>query len=168
MSLLGSLLQTPTELLASIPIVVGLLINAAQLRHVQKAQQVSNQLTVVENHRNIWTLLFTHPQLERILEQDVDLTKKPISNQESLFITFLLLHLKAVLRAQKEDMFIAAKHLDRDIAWIFSLPIPREVWNRSKSFQDPELVALVEAALSNSGTKPRSSAEASTASAQHK
>jgi hypothetical protein len=155
MSLLDAFINAPIAWLSSIPVVVGLLLNYAELRQARKAEQVRNQLAVVENHRSIWILPFTHPELERVLESEANLTEKPISTRERLFVTFLLLHLKSVLVAQKSDMFIAAKHLDRDIASFFRLPIPNAVFTRAKDLQDPEVVALIERELN----RPESAAE---------
>jgi hypothetical protein len=156
MSLLDAFIYAPVAWLSSIPVVVGLLLNYAELREARKAEQVRNQLTITENHRDIWVLQLAYPELERVLKPDSNLTEKPVTTQESLFVTFLLLHLKSVLIAQKSDMFIAAKQMDKDIASFFRLPIPHAVYERAKSLQDPEVIAVIEAALNlDSAKEPR-------------
>jgi len=129
------------------PIIVGLVFTVTELQHVQEAHKLSNQLKITEQHRDIWSRLFDHPEFARILEQKVNLKASPVTNHESLFVTFLILHLKTSFRAEKANMLNPAKALQRDIRWFLSLPIPNEVWKRSKDFQDSEFADFVEASL---------------------
>ncbi len=44
-------------------------------------------------------------------------------------------------------MFYALAGMRDDVRTFFSFPIPRLVWNRVKSFQDPDFVAFVDSCL---------------------
>jgi hypothetical protein len=145
-----TLLEILLRWLEFAPIVVGLVFTMVELRHVQEAQKLSNQLKITEQHRDIWSQLFEHREFERILEQNVNLKTNPVTNQESLFVTFLLLHLKTSFRAERANMLDPAKALCRDIRWFLSLPIPNEVWIHSKKFQDDDFSSFVEESLNGS------------------
>lgn len=132
------------DLIGSIAIAASLLFTAFELHHVKKAQRITNLLTITRHHREIWSELFKRPELERILEPRPDLKLNPIRNNESLFVTFLILHLKTTFRATKEKMFVKSDALNKDIQWFFSLPIPKEVWEKSKPTQDSDFLAFVE------------------------
>jgi hypothetical protein len=136
-----------TGWLGSVPIVVGLVLTVAQLRHVQEAQKISNQLEITKQHREIWSRLFENPELGRILKQHVNLEQKPVTAHENLMVTFLILHLKASFRAKEASMLVPALALREDIRSFFSLPIPKEVWNRSRRFQDEDFLKFVEESL---------------------
>ena len=128
-------------------IIASLLFTALELRQVEKAQRVTNLLTITRDHRDIWFQLFDRPELERVLDPKVDLKRKPLTNKEALFVTFLILHLKASFKATNENMFVTAEALQKDIHWFFSLPIPRQVWNQSEAFQDKEFIEFVRGTL---------------------
>ena len=134
------------ELLGSIAIVASLLFTAVELRHVEKAQRVTNLLTITKHHREIWQLTLERPELNRVLQSSVNLTSYPITNEEALFVTFLINHLQASFHATKAKMFVSSQALARDIQWFFSLPIPASVWKSSKMFQDHQFASFVEEA----------------------
>jgi hypothetical protein len=134
-------------IVSSIAIIASLLFTAVELRHVERAQRVTNLLTITKHHREIWSQLFVQPKLARVLEPKLDLTRKPVSNEEALFVNFLILHLKASYKANEQKMLVTAEALGKDIHWFFSLPIPKTVWERSKPMQDADFIEFVEAAI---------------------
>ena len=52
-----------------------------------------------------------------------------------------------VYRATKLGMYPHLEGLRRDVREFYSLPIPSQVWERMKSFQDRDFVSFVEDAL---------------------
>ena len=132
-------------------IVASLLFTAREIRQVEKSQRVTNLLNITKYHREIWSQLFEHPEFERILDPKVDLKFHPVTTRESLFVTFLILHLKASFKATQENMFVTPEALGKDILWFFSLPIPMHVWHQSRDFQDKEFVDFLESNLHASG-----------------
>lgn len=135
------------DLLGSVAIIASLLFTAVELQHVGKAQRVSNLLTITRQHREIWSELFRQPTLKRVLDPQADLVTNPVTTEEELFVTFLILHLDAVFKADHAKMFEPATTLRRDIAGFFALPIPKAVWQKSRPLQDVDFVAYVESAL---------------------
>jgi len=136
------------DLLQSVGIVGGLAFTAISLRTDSKVQRVSNLLTITKQHRDIWTLLYDRPELNRVLDLSVDLERNPVSEEEELFVILVVLHLKSAQEATKQGMFTAPSGLKKDVQWFFSRPIPRVVWERIKGLQDDDFVAYVQACLS--------------------
>lgn len=135
------------DLISTVAIIASLLFTAVEFRHSAKAQRVTNLLTLTRHHREIWSQFYARPGLHRVLNPKADLKRKPVTNEEALFVTFLILHLQAYYQATREKMFIKSKAVDKDIHWIFSLPIPKSVWEKSKATQDEDFVAFVEGAF---------------------
>ena len=132
------------DLLGSVGIIASLGFTAFSVRKDESSRRIGNLLTLTAAHRDIWTQLFTRPELGRILEAIPDLTQKPVTNEEALFVTFLVLHLNATWQAMEEGVFRTRQAVARDIRWFFARPIPKSVWEKSKAFQDVEFAHFVE------------------------
>jgi len=147
MELLHFVLERHFDFLAYGLLVASLLLNAAEVRHLAKAQRVGNHLNLTRDHRQIWSQLFASPELSRVLDPSPNLDANPISVQEHFFVTFAILHLHAVFKARQEKMFGSLQAMNRDVKSFFSLPIPRQVWIDSREFQEPEFAEFVEGIL---------------------
>lgn len=137
------------DLLEGLGITASLLFATIALRREEKSRHTANLLAITAAHREIWSELFRRPDLKRVIAPQVDLAKKPVTEEESLFVTFLILHLNAVFKANRARMFVPAATLQKDIAMFFVLPIPQAVWKKSRSLQEADFVAFVEDALRN-------------------
>lgn len=62
-------------------------------------------------------------------------------------MTFLVLHLSATHQALREGTFTTRQNLEADVRTFFVLPIPQEVWQRTKVLHEPDFVAFVERGL---------------------
>jgi len=137
------------DLLQSVGIVGGLFFTAYTIWKDEHARRISNSIAITDQHRQIWNELYDRAELSRVLAKDADVTKRPVSNQEALFVKTLILHLGTVYRAMKHGEFVKLDGLRRDVREFFTLPIPREVWQRAKSFQDRDFVKFIEASLAD-------------------
>lgn len=135
------------DLLGATGIVCSLLYTARSFRADETSRRIANLLTLTTAHREIWTTLYTRPEIKRVLDPKADLYRKPMSDEEALFVTLLLLHLNATWQATKEGVFRTKQAIEEDIRWFFSLPIPKAVWERSKMLQDSDFVEFVEQCL---------------------
>jgi hypothetical protein len=61
-----------------------------------------------------------------------------------MFVTFVILHISGVYYAMKDQLVVKLEGQRRDIAQFLSLPIPREVWEKIKVFQNDDFLAFVE------------------------
>jgi len=128
-------------------IIGGFLFTAQTIRRDEKARAISNTIALNEQYNQIWRELYERPELGRILQNDVDLNRQPISNDEALFVKKLILYLDVVRRAMNAGIFVKIQGLQKDIQDFFSLPIPKAVWEKIKPFQDKEFIALIESCL---------------------
>ncbi len=135
------------DLLEAGGIIASLLFTAASFRREDRSRKISNLLALTAEHRDIWTALYQRPELARVLDAQAGLTKQPVTNDEALFITFLLLHLSATFRGMKAGMFVTRQALEKDIRWFLSLPIPNAVWQKSKGLLEADFTAYVDGCL---------------------
>jgi hypothetical protein len=131
------------DLLQTVGIVGGLLFTAYATWKDERARRIGNSIAITEQYRQIWKELYERAELSRVLAKDADVEKQPVSVQEELFVKTLVLHLGTVYRAMKHSEFVKLEGLRRDVREFFTLPIPREVWQRVKSFQDKDFVEFV-------------------------
>lgn len=125
-------------------VVGSLLFTAVSLRAQRRTNRVANLLTLTANHRDIWVRLFERPNLRRVLQRDVDLDEVPLEWDEALLVRLIIVHLHSVYRAISEDLLLKPQGLRRDVWWLFSLPIPCLVWEKTKVLHDDDFVAFVE------------------------
>jgi hypothetical protein len=130
-------------LLETASIVTGLFFTAFSLRIDTKVRHVGNLLTITQQHREIWSEFYEKPELARVLDSGANL-ESSISNEEELFLKFLILHLNSAFRAMKSGMFLSPEGLRADIRQFFALPIPKRVWEKLKPLQDRDFVRFVQ------------------------
>jgi hypothetical protein len=121
-------------LLQSAGIIGSLLFTGITLRDDVRSRRVGNLIAITGQHREIWGYLYSRPELTRVLDATTDLKRVPISEEEELFVTLLILHLNSSYQAMKSGMLVKPEGLHRDIRTFFSLPIPRLVWNKAKAW----------------------------------
>ena len=56
----------------------------------------------------------------------------------------LVQHVNSVYQAMNDQLVVKMEGFRRDIAEFFSLPIPREIWEKLKPMQNDDFVAFVE------------------------
>ncbi len=130
--------------LNAIGVVGGLLFTAFSVRSEARTRRISNLLTITANHREIWAELYDRPGLARVLDPAVNVAKKPVRQDEEIFVIFVILHVYSVYRAMKDGLFVKLKGLSKDIGWLFSLPIPHAIWEKMKALQNDDFVKFVE------------------------
>jgi hypothetical protein len=91
--------------------------------------------------------MLNNPALARILDENPDLDKQPITPLERYFVILIANHMSAVYDAYLEGLH---RIYEADIASFWELPIPREVWEKIKPYQSPKFVAFVEKLIENS------------------
>ncbi len=135
------------SVLQALGIMGGLAFTAIALRTDIRVRRVQNHFAVTEQHRKLWSELFARPELARVLEPKLDLAQNPITSEEDLFVTLLILNLKNSFVASKADLFVSPEKLGKDIKGFLSLPIPHTVWKSLKVVQDREFVEFVQRSI---------------------
>jgi len=115
------------------------------LRTDAKERRTSHVLTITQAHRELWTNLYKRPELSRVLDPQADLSRKPVTHEEEMFILLLVVHLNTALEVlQTRVRGKPDEALRQDIRWFFSLPVPKAVWEQAKVRQESEFVRFVE------------------------
>jgi hypothetical protein len=117
------------------------------IREETKERRIENLFSLTSGHREIWSKLYEHPELARVLALQADLKQEPVTHEEELFVHTVILHLRAAFKARTLGMQFDDDAVAVDIQQYFSRPIPYEVWQRSKVFQDADFVAFVDSCL---------------------
>ncbi len=136
-----------SDLLQNLGIISGFLFTAHSIRREGEARKIGNAMEMTQHHHTIWKQAYERPELSRILDKGADLETKPLTNEERLFVTLLILHLDVVHRAMKAKMFVKLGGVREDIKGFFSLPIPKAVWETAKPLHDEVFIRFVETAL---------------------
>ncbi len=142
------LMQHGESLLEGIGIVGGLIFTGLGLHRDSRARRVENLLTITQHHRELWRSLDANGALARAFDGQRDALRDPPSQEERRFIRSAILHLGTVYRAIKLDEVLKPQGMDADIRAFFAKPIPHDVWNDEKRFQDKDFVAYIDRLLS--------------------
>ncbi len=144
MTLISWLVLHWFDLLQTVGIVGGLYFTGWSLYLNTQTQRAANLLTLTEQHRDIWRMLYEEQKLARVLEAKLDLSQNPLTGDEARFVGFLFLHLNASYQAIKAGVLMKAEGLALDIQQFFDLPIPQAVWQKLRKFYDADFVAFIE------------------------
>lgn len=135
------------DLLQSIGLAASLSLTFWAMRRDTHSQRASNIIKLTEQHRDLWKELFARPSLSRVLKKKADLARDPLTDDESVFVGLLILHLNSTYVAIKSGVIKRPDGLSPDIRGFFSLPVPNAVWKKTHHLHDADFVAFVEAQL---------------------
>jgi hypothetical protein len=129
------------DLIQTIGLIIVLWITFVQLRKTIKSNRAFASLQITTSHREIWSHLLTDESLERIVKENVDLEKEPITKKEGYFVIMVVNHMSAVYDAYRQGIH---RIYPADMREFFKLPIPNKVWNEIKPYQAKEFVDFIE------------------------
>jgi len=145
MNLPGWVAQNWFTLLQSLGIIASLLFTAVSLRADTKTRRVDNLFVINASHREVWMRYAERPELHRVLSARADPRRDEITREEEIFVNSVLFHLNGVFYAQRTGLAFNMEGLRSDVRWFLSLPIPKLVWEKSKTLQNTDFIAFVEA-----------------------
>ena len=132
------------NLLSAVGVIGSLLFTAISLRSATQTQRIANLLSITANHREVWKVFLNHRELVRVRDASADMAEQPITQAERVFVNMVIQHINSVYYAMSDQLVVKVEGLRRDVAQFFSLPIPREVWERIQVLQNDDFVAVVE------------------------
>ncbi len=146
------LLEYGRDTIETIGVIAGLGFTAASYCADARERRVSNLMELANSHRDLWMQLTEKPELARVLKPEVDLSINKISVAEERYVHLLITHLAVTFEAIKNKVLPSLAGLEKDIQEFFGLPIPAQVWQWSKEFQQPDFVAFIEAAVAKAAS----------------
>ena len=133
-----------STILQTVAVTAALVFTGAAFVVDTRARRATNLIRLSERHRDLWERIYTRPELARILDATVDLSRSPVTPKEELFMIFVILHLSDTYYVMKASFFENPGGLRRDIRRFFSLPIPRAVWYTVREMQEEPFARFVE------------------------
>ena len=101
----------------------------------------------MQQHRELWSEVHRRPELGRILEETADLVAKPITVAERVYLNLVIIHFNTGWQLAREGTLLKLKTLALDARNFFSLPVPRTVWEQTKSVREHQFVAFIDKCL---------------------
>lgn len=147
MAIEGWTFQDWFDLFSSIGIVGSFWLGILTLRSDTKTRRVANLLTLIQNHRELWSDFCRNPLYTRVPDASADLTKEPITHHEHLFVGMVVQQLNGTYQAMANGLTIEPEGLRADIRSFFSLPIPKAVWPTIKLLQNQDFAAFIDSSL---------------------
>ncbi len=136
------------QLIQSLGILGSLMFAGIALRNTGRAQRMANRFHLAEQQRKIWGEQANQKELRRVLRPDADLSEEPMTEDERRFLTSAILHLGTTFEARRTKTVDPIEGLDRDAAWLLSLPLPRARWSEMKDVQNRSFVEYADRLLS--------------------
>lgn len=121
-----------------------LFMNIRTMRKNTTARMITNYHEIVKSYRDIWRMTFTHPELTRILKNEVDLVNNPVTQQEKRFVRFILQHMTSAYYFMKKSQMIPIEQIKYDFNNFLNLPIPRQVWETDKIYYNKDFVKFID------------------------
>jgi hypothetical protein len=112
---------------------------------ISRMHKMDAIVDLIQQQHTIWLRFFDAPSLKRILEAKLDLSKNPVTEDETIFTSFIILHLTTVFIAVRRGMIPPPAKLDADLKSFFALPIPRVVWQQTKDRHDADTMSYLDA-----------------------
>jgi hypothetical protein len=134
-------------LLQSIGIIGSVLLTAWGLLRDRRQRRVGDLLTLAAQHRELWSDVHKRPELARVGAKQVDLVAQPISVAEEEFLLLVIVHFWLGWKLAKEGALLSLAVLAKDSQEFFTLPLPHDVWRRTKEGRDPKFVRFIEKSI---------------------
>ena len=135
------------QALQSLSIVSGLVFAGCSVARDARARRVANLLSLARDHRELWLEVYRQPELHRILDPNPDLVAKPRTFAETAMVNLLLIHLSTTWQLNRLRLMLMPGGVENDIKNLFSLPIPKSVWDQTKALRDPKFARFVDQCL---------------------
>ena len=123
---------------------MGSLWMAVAAHREAKAREIENILTLSEHHRNLWNGVAQRPELEWVIEPNVNFAKNPATLMEEVFLNESIAHFMTGWRVPKAGC-ITFTELAADVRRFFALPLPRAAREKTKKVSESAICAVCRA-----------------------
>lgn len=134
-------------LVQSSGIIGSILLTGVMLRRDRRTRRVSDLLTLAAHHRDLWGDMHRRPELSRIAAAEVDLVGSPITIQEEEYLRLVLMHFYTGWMMAREGSLVTLETMAADAGSFFSLPLPANVWSRTRAQRDSRFARFVDEAV---------------------
>ena len=128
-------------------IIASMLYGAIEARRARQALNDENLRSIAAERRVLRDMLIQKPELSRVLQSSVDLTKQPLTFGELEYLKDrFVLYLRA-WRLVKNGGALTFDELVLEIRRFIQFPLPHVVWEQTKEDRDPDFVRFVKRAI---------------------
>lgn len=132
------------NLVQTLGIVAGSLLATVTLRRETRARRLGDYLTVIEQHRALWSEAHRRPDLARLFQPELDLIAAPMTVAEEEYLNLVIDHFHTGWLLVNDGVVLKAEVLAADARAFFALPLPRRVWDMTRHRRDPAFVRFIE------------------------
>jgi hypothetical protein len=112
-----------------------------------RAKEIENLLSLSEHHRDLWKEVPQRKDLKRVFQADANVVSTPVTVAETEFLNLVIVHFQTGWWIARAGGMTTLSEMKVDVRGFFSLPLPRAVWEKTKTNRNPEFVRFVENAL---------------------
>jgi len=131
-------------LLQSVGIIASFGLSAWALRKADKSNKVSNYLSLIQSHRDIWTKTLEDRRFDRVRKKDSSLWTAPITLEERQFLTFIILHITCTFQMLKNGSVVNIEGLQDDLSDLMTMPFFRRHWEETKYLHNQDFRKFVD------------------------
>ena len=135
------------NLIQTLGIVASSLLATVTLRRETRARRLGDYLTVIQQHRELWSEAHRRPDLARLFQPEMDLIAAPVTVAEEEYLNLVIDHFHTGWLLVNDRIVLKAEVLAADARAFFSLPLPRRVWDATRRQRDPRFVRFIEASM---------------------
>lgn len=129
------------SLIQTLAIIASLAIATYSIYQNNKTQKISNYLTLIQYHREIWKMTFDNKSLSDIFK--IKNKNQELTLEQNQFLTFLFLHLSCSYELYKNNNIIKIEGIGKDISSTFAFPAIKEFWDKNLIFYNNDFVEFV-------------------------
>lgn len=114
----------------------------------QKKDRISNYISLVQSHRDLWRMLIEHPELASVANGEAsrsrDFAEHPITDLERRFAIFRILHISMSYHLFRQGALPDSPKFSDEIKASFKNEILKRVWMEIRSYHDSKFVAFID------------------------
>lgn len=132
----------------------GLIFNAVATFRSISSSKLSNYQEITKSHRELWKMTLDEPvKYARVIEQNPNIERRPVTYHEHRFVHLLLLHMTTAYNFSKYSHLIEIEKMEHDIGEFINLPIPKFVWEQNKLYFNEDFKKFVQGAIDKNHMK---------------
>lgn len=128
-------------------IITGFLLTTMTVRESNKGRKSANYLSLLSNHRTLWSQTIGHPELVTPLSPETRFSLPDLSDDQLTFLRMLLLHLSAVYEVAKAGEIMTIENLRADVRDVLRAKPMCELWVESRQYHNRRFVHFVDNCL---------------------
>lgn len=125
------------------------------MKREKASRNLSNLLTLKQEHRELWKGLHDNPELARVLKEDVEVASEPLNFVEEIFLHQVIVHAAVTYELLEAGTPVDKSGFKKDVGDFFRRPLPRASWLGVRDAHRKEFVSFLEGAVRTAEAKAK-------------